>query len=340
MTQFLRNLNRFRNIFLGSILFMVCAQPAAASAQTVVLHLKGGDQISGLIVSENTNQVVISNAWVKALSVPLSEISKCETNKIEEVSPASPVIVKKPTPPPAKPVATAKPSIKAPAKSKGTWHGQINIGTDAIFGTKDQKSYSGQVKLTYIRPYKSKPKKFFRNTFQFGAEYQRTDGEESANRANGSNKSDFDLWKKYYAYALEGAGYDEVRKINLQYQVGPGVGMHLLQRTNFVLDTEAGLDYEAQYRKNTSDLETFYLRLSENLTWNLWKNLKLTEEESFYPDMENLGQYHNDFTSTLSYGFWEHLSLNLTVLDRYNTELAPGVTPNQFEIRSTLGFTF
>ncbi len=323
---------------LATMLFAACAPSGALAAQTVILHLKGGDQVSGVIVSESTNQVVLSNAWAGTLSIPLTEIAKREpTTTATNAAPPAPVLSpNKPSPA----VAAVKPTAKAPQKSHGTWHGQVNVGMDAIFGTTDQQSYSGDGQLTYILPYKSNPKKFFRNTVQANGEYQRTDGEESANRAYGSNKSDFDIWNKYYAYALEGVGYDEVQKIDLKYQFGPGAGMHVLQLTNFALDGEAGLSYEVQHRSNAPNLETFYLRLAENFTWKLGKNLKLTEELQFYPDLENLGQYRNDFTSTLSYGFWEHFSWNLTVIDRYDTELSPGVEPNQFELRSSLGFNF
>ncbi|MDE3066022.1 MAG: DUF481 domain-containing protein [Verrucomicrobiota bacterium] len=325
-------------------LFVLCSAGGRASAQNVVLQLKNGDQISGLIVSGNARQVVISNAWARAISIPLSEISKRETNKIAMASPPAPATAgqaaasPQPTPPAKKIVAAAKSAPKL--KVKGTWHGQINLGTSALFGTRDQQDYTGHAQLTYLRPYLNQPKKFFRNTSQLDAEYQRTDGQESANHAYGSNKSDFDLWDRSYAYALAGAGYDDIQKVDFKYQVGPGAGAHLVQHPNFALDTEGGLDYEAQYRRDISNLETFYFRLAEDVTWEIQKNLKLTENVAFYPDMERVGEYHNDFSSTLSYGFWEHLSLNLTVVDHYNTELAPGVDPNQFEVRSSLGFTF
>jgi hypothetical protein len=100
------------------------------------------------------------------------------------------------------------------------------------------------------------------------------------------------------------------------------------------------LDYQFQYRRNTSNLKTLSLRFAENFTWKLLKNLTLTESFAFYPDVDFPGRYHDDFESTLSYGFWKNLSLNLTVLNSYDTEVAPGVDKNRFEIRSSLGVTF
>src|ERR1051326_2719520 len=42
----------------------------AASGQSVVLYLRGGDRITGTIVSESTNRVVLSTKWAKEVVVP------------------------------------------------------------------------------------------------------------------------------------------------------------------------------------------------------------------------------------------------------------------------------
>lgn len=324
-------------------ILLICALSSTVSAQHVIVHFKSGDRVSGHVVSRSTSQLVISNAWVKALTIPLSTISKIETNAAAlAVTSPKETPAKKPgaaAKPAAKPVAPKLASGKRP-KPKGKFKGQIRFGIDAIFHTKNRQDYFGDFKLTYQRPYKSNPKKFFRDTTQVHAEYQETEGQQSANRASASNKSDFDVGRSFYAYGLGGLGYDEVRKINFQYQLGPGVGNHLVKHKNFVLDVESGLNYEAQYRRTVDNLETLYLRLGLDSTWKIAKNLKLTHTLAFYPDLEEQGQFRNDFTSNLSYGFWKNISLDLTLLDEFNTEVAPGVDENRFEVRTSIGLTF
>lgn len=310
--------------------FVLCALGGPVCAQNVVLHLKSGDQLTGFLVSENTNQVVLSNAWIKLLPVPLAEISRRET--LPGGQPAKAVGTPR--------LAEARPSAAKPAAAKGQWHGQANVGLDALFSTKSQQDYFGKIKLTYSKAYASNPKDFFRNTSQVSGEYQRTDGQISANRVNGNNKSDFDIGERSYGYCSLGAGYDEIRMIALQYQAGPGMGVHVIRRDNFALDVEDGLEYEAEYRRNTSDLESLYLRVAEDVTWKIRKRLTLTEKLELYSDLESVSQYRGVFTSTLSYGFWENLTLNLTADDSYTTEVAPDVQRNEFEVRFTLGVVF
>jgi putative salt-induced outer membrane protein YdiY len=119
-----------------------------------------------------------------------------------------------------------------------------------------------------------------------------------------------------------------------------GAGKHVLKTDNFVLDLEGGLDYQSQNRIDDSSVESVYGRLAQNLTWKLWKNLSLTQKLEYYQDLEHTSQFHGGFYANLSYGFWQNLTLNLMANDTYNTDVAPGVNRNIFELRLTLGVTF
>src|ERR1017187_5077573 len=189
MTLHLPNLNRRSFPFLWFAILLACAVPGRVSAQNVVLRLKSGDQITGFIISENTNQVVISNAWVKALPIPLTVISKRETQETANPPlPTTPSVAgQKSNPLPSQlPQATtvstnAISSAKPATPPKGKWNGEARIGSDLIYGTKNQQDYAGHLRLTYALPYQSDPKKFFRNEITADAEYQETEGIESAN---------------------------------------------------------------------------------------------------------------------------------------------------------------
>lgn len=327
-------------MLLCPILFTLRAAANAASTPIVVLHLKGGDQISGFMVSQSTNEVVISNAWAKVLSIPVSEISSRETKNMPMVSTPNHPVAKSPAARHTRAIVALTPSIKTPAKTKGIWHGQFNVGTTIILNSTDQQDYSGHAKIVYVKHYPSYPKKFFRNTTDFGGEYQRTDRQESANHAHISDKSDFDLWDSFYTYGEAGVGYDRIQNIAFQDQVGPGGGFHLIQRPDFALDAEVGATYRQQYNLDAPNLEAFYARLAEDLSWEICRNIKLTEHIAFYPDFENQGQYHNNLISTLSYGLWKNLVVNLTVVDKYNTQLNAGTNPNEFDFRTSLGYKF
>ena len=328
--------------------------------ETIILHLKNGDRLAGTIISEDTNRVIINTTWVKELVVPVSEIVKRESAP----APATPPVAEqKPPPSPPATVTNVVPSAKAgapvavaapppkPAPKPKHWKGELKVGADFIKGAKDQQIYYGRFKLAYEHPYAANPKQFFRNIIDYGVDYGRTEGVVgtdgkkqsvvSANRMDGSDKTDFDFGaKKLFVYNLGAVGYDTIRKIDLHYEIGPGMGYHLLTRTNFVLNGELGANYQVQYRSDHTTTEKFYFRLAQDATWKVNKTLTFTEKLEFFPQVEELSEYRSRFETTLSYGIWQNISLNVSVLDLYDTQPAANVPNNDLQIRSSLGFTF
>jgi hypothetical protein len=327
-----------------------------ARAATTVLHLKNGDRIAGTIVSEDTNHVVITTSWIKDLSVPLIQIEKREllpetpANKIA-VADQKPASVATTNAAP-KTNAAASVVVTAPVKptavpKKKHWKGEAKVGADFLYGAKDQQTYYGRFKLTYEHPYESDPKHFFRNVTEFGLDYGRTEGVLSADRMDGSDKVDLDFGKrKLFVYNLGAAGYDRVRKIDLHYEIGPGLGYHVLACTNLTANMEAGASYQVQYRSDgtatnaSTSTENFYFRFAEDFSWKINKTLAWSEKFEFFPQVEDLRQFRSRFETTLSYGIWQNVSLNLSMLNLYDTRPARGVPNNDLQIRSSVGVTF
>jgi putative salt-induced outer membrane protein len=204
---------------------------------------------------------------------------------------------------------------------------------DLLFSEKNRQLYSGRVKIThsYSR---------MRNLFDYQFAYGETDEEMTDNRMLASLKTDQELTRHFYLYNLGGAGYDVVRKIDFQWEAGPGLGYHWLKRTNFVFNTEAGLNYQAQYLEDNLEKEVVYLRLAEDATWKINARLSLDEKFEFFPSTENLADYRMRFESNLRYAIVNNLSFIVTVLDTYETQTARDVPQNDLQVRSSIGVKF
>jgi putative salt-induced outer membrane protein YdiY len=349
MSPNLPSLERTLQLLLG-LAGLLALGVQLTRAEDVVLLLRNGDRITGTIVAENTNRVVLATAWIKKLSVPLSAIQGRET-VTNAVTPTIVAVAKPATPAPnpavtnivaaakATPPAIAAEVVPRPPTPK-RWKANLSLGTDLEFGEHDRELYYGRLKLTYEQPYKSDPKKFFRNIFDYAAEYGVTDEVKSADRMYGSAKTDFDVGRRVFIYNLAGAGYDEVRKIDLEYEVGPGVGYHLFTKPTFVMNLEGGFNYQAQERSGSPDVENFYFRLAEDFTWKITPRVTLVEKAELFPRVENPEEFRARLDSALSFGLWQNLALKLSVLDFYDTDPAKGVDQNDVQLRSSLDITF
>ena len=310
----------------------------AAHSETLSLKLRNGDRVTGSVLSENSLRLILSNAWTTNLTIPITQIETRE--KI-----GAPPVIARPvqaavTPASAKPVSAASPAI-AP-KKPSAWHGEAQVGTDLTFSAKDRQLYYARLKLIYAHDLKlgSGVLHQFKNILDYNFAYGFTEGIVSDNRMEGSSKTDFDMSKKIFVYNLGGAGYDEIAKTDLRYEIGPGLGYHLLKTTNLVLNTESGVNYQARFFSDHRKDERFFLRLAQDLNWKISHRLSFDEKFEFFPRIEDFGQYRSRFESNLRFLLRENLSLNFTVVDIYDTQPARDVSKNDLQIRSSLGLKF
>ena len=339
---------RSRDLFRSALLGLALLAAPLTFAQNVVLHLRNGDRLAGKILQETTNQVTLSTAWIKELAVPVAQIERRELVPSATNAPATN------SPPAALPPPAGKSGVmntntaaaKAAASPAATntfwsrWKGEIALGADLIYGATDQQIYHGHSKFTYAQPYQRDPKEFLREVITFDAEYGKSAGVLSANRFDGSSKTDFDLNHRMYLYNLGGAGYDKVRLINLRYEEGPGAGYHWLTLSNLVVNLELGANYQEEYRGDDTTSRNFFYRLAENATWKITKQLSLTEKFEYFPEATDVNHFRSRLEATLSYALLQNLSLNLSTLDLYDTRPAAGVRRNEFQLRTSIGVKF
>jgi Protein of unknown function, DUF481 len=345
-------------VLYSILVFIPLLFPWRTNAQSVILHLTNGDRLSGSLVSEESGQVVLSNAILGRMTVTLSSISRREIPTNAAVTAATPK--PPPTPPPTPALSPAqqkklndlqaiyasgnlsaeefqrqRTALVTPPKPPGPkyWSAELFAGLDLLFGEKDRQMYTGRAKLTYVRP-------SLRNHLDYIFSYGYTDTELTANRMDGSMKTDLDITKLAYTYSLLGAGYDKVRRIDWRYEVGPGLGYHLVKRTNFVLRVEAGFHYQVQNFEDNREDYTFSQRLAQDIRWNIGSQFTFDEKVEYFPDLGDLDQYRLRVEANLRYWLRSNLSLNFTVIDIYDTRHARNVSKNDLQVRSSIGVKF
>ena len=321
-----------------SLLFFILV---SARAETVVLHLKNGDRIGGEIIFQDTNHLVVTTSWAKKLDIPVSEIERREPGlKIISGLPAKNV--------PAATVALEKnKTVVEPAPKN--WKVEASAGADFLSGVKDQQIYHGRLNYAYTHPYLSNPAHSFRNALDYSFDYGFTEPSDtgagnksilSANRMYGSDKTGFDFGKgKWFVYDLAGVGFDQVQKINFQYEVGPGLGYHLISQPDLLLNSELGVNYQEQYRSDNTTTKNPYFRLAQDSNWKLNRSVTFTEKFEFLPRTDST-DFRARAESSLNYALWRNLSLRLSLLDLYDTKPAQNVANNDLQIHTSVGIKF
>lgn len=326
--------------------------PAPGRAEKIVLHLKDGSVVNGTFLSETNGAIALTNAVLGLLRVPLSEVARQErtpapipaappavaANAASNAPPAAatnlaaakPVVAKKP---PVEPMRPANPEATPIASTPSFWKHDLRFGLNLRYSTKDSQDFSATAKSTY-------GKAPFRHIFDVNFRYGRLDGNLAANSLTGGEKTEFQLSNRTYIFNLIGGGYDEIRRIDAQFEAGPGFGVELLKLTNFVWKGEMGFSFQQQYRSDDTRNSLYSVRVAEIFAWRIWEKLTADAKIEFFPNLENLGQYRLRLEGTLRYPVSKMLSMNLDVIDLYDTQPARNIPQNDLQIRSSLGITF
>ena len=347
------------------------AQPAWGAS--LIFFLRNGDRITGEVVSEKSDSVVVRSVAGK-LRIPRSEIERREdpstlTKPAPPIPPAASVPAGGALPAGTSAVAASglepKANGAAPASKPGTavqplvadtppspalpwyhpawvapiltnWNVNLQIGSDLGFGTTDRQTFYGNANAIHRWDR-------VRNSATFAAAYGVLNGFESANRMDGSIKTDVDLGtkRKIYAFNLAGAGYDEIRRLDLQYQEGAGLGYNLIQRPKLIINTELGAQFqEFDFKGSNQDRNLVSVRFGEDLTWEISPKLKIRQTLAFMPNILDFSDFRAQYTMNFAYPLLKRTTLNLNVIDFYDARPVNGVNNNDLTIQSTIGVSF
>jgi len=236
-----------------------------------------------------------------------------------------------------KPATTAAAKPPAPVKPKPPKHWVLDaqLGVDLQYNQTERQLYYGRAKWTYGIAR-------FRSIVDYLANYGKNDGLLAANDMTGSVRleQDVDKSRRLFLFNASGVGYNEIRKIDLSYDDSFGLGYKLVTRTNLTLNTDLGVNYQKQHLSDGTSKDYGAVRLGELMSWKISKRWLVDEKLEFYPRFTDPGEYRMRFESTLRYLLSDHLNLNFTAIDQYDTLPAPGVTRNDLLLRATLGIKF
>ncbi len=347
----------------------------ACRAETVTLHLRNGDRVTGQMISLNIDNVTITNSLLGKIVVPVAQVERLERKTAEKavVKPTTvpapdapktnaPATNAPPSAPAARAAGTNQPSAQAappasapkpaaaaaakpppaqpsPVKPKPPKHWNLNVdlGVDLQYNQSERQLYYGRAKWTY-------GKDRFRSIVDYLTNYGKTDGILAANDMNGSVRVELDVdkSKKTFLFNAAGTGYNEIRKIDLSYDDSFGIGYKVLTRTNLTVNADFGVNYQRQYFSDGTSKDYGAFRLGELMSWKIIPTGKWTVDEKFefYPRFTDFGEYRIRFESNLRYLLSNNLNLNFTAIDQYDTQPAAGVTKNDLLLRATLGIKF
>jgi len=242
-------------VLLQRALAMSVAICSANLALADVVMLKGGDRLSGSIVSKSADTLVLKTAYAGDINIKWSEVESIESTealnfvlldgtrmaaKASAAGEAASVVLKSGSIVTTAPIALADVSYINPTPEmlgEGIRvNGRANLGLNSNRGNTDNDQLAYDVE-SIVRSAK--------NRFTIGAsgELREESGSETARNNRGHFKYDHFLTAKWYAYANTDFEEDRYKDLNLRTTIGGGSGYQFMDTPQQSLSLEGGITY-------------------------------------------------------------------------------------------------
>ena len=146
---------------------------------------------------------------------------------------------------------------------------------------------------------------------------------------------------KHYFWLLN-ASYtvDNIAQLDYRMNVGPGLGVRLIDAKRANLDFEAGLAYAGEQYENTPKEDNLAYRIAEKWNYKLSQKSKLWQSAEVIGDTDEGDDYVIKGEIGVSSSIAGNLSLKSTVADTYTNDPKLGNKKNDITIMTMIVYSF
>ena len=295
-------------IFLGIAVFCCFFEVYADDAARIEVYLKNQDKLSGTLIEEDKERIVLDHEILGRL-----EITRESIERLSGITPA--VAVK---------------------KEEKIWTREISAGYTKTSGNTDHNSVFADLRLNR----KTKSSEF---TIRANGYYAALDKKMVAQRYSGMLRyaHSFGRSRRWYNfYKFEG---DHDRFANIDYRLihSVGSGFWFFETSDWKAMAELGAGFEhVVYRDDTKDKNEAVLIPRLFFEKAFFGKSKLSQDVSFFLLVKELREYRIHSETALVNPLNEYLSLKFNLINDYDTAVAGGVKEHDLRFISAVKYAF
>lgn len=167
------------------------------------------------------------------------------------------------------------------------------------------------------------------------------DGKNSntAQAVRGGLEYDYNFVPRVFLDTFNDYEYDKFQDLNLRFDVGAGVGFHVIKHARSSLDFLGGIDFNHQSFSTPLIQDFAEVYFGDNYNYK-FGGTTFFQDFRLFDDLSNTGAYRMNFDIGASTKISKWLSWNVSLSDRYLNHPAPGRKTNDFLYTTGLGITF
>ncbi|MFH1442099.1 MAG: DUF481 domain-containing protein [Candidatus Omnitrophota bacterium] len=288
------------------ILLLILIYPVKGSCEE--LYLKNGDKISGKIVKQDKESIVLETRV-------FGEV-KIKKEFLDHIA--------------------GKEQVGVVEPEKIEWKKDIDIGYDKTSGNTKNSHFSTRLFIN---------RKTSRNEFTSKADvyYSSADNKMDSQKWYGLNRYAFSFSKnkKWYNFYKFEADHDRFADIDYRLIPAAGLGFWFADNPGWKALLECGIGYEyTAFRQEAKSQGEMILIPRGFAEKNIFENLKISQEIIFYPAVDDFEEYRFHSESALVSAINKKLALSLSFIDDFNSRPKGGVKKNDSRFITSLVYSF
>lgn len=280
--------------------------PFAARTEAQVVTLQNGDKLTGTVLSETPELLVLDHAVLGRLEIKKSALSPADEKK------------------------------KEPAKGDVEWERKIAAGYEMASGNTEYQRLNGDFLFNrnelWVNEWTFKGK----GTVEHGADSKLT-----VQRGDSSLRFAKSLTQKLYNFYRISAEHDRFENLNARIIPTTGLGYWLSDKDDFKLLTEGGVGYQWEFLHPDGVEQKVLLHTRAMISKKLTERLETGFDHYYFPTLRDFGDYRIESEAFLRYAFSEQLALKITAQNQYQSRPKSETTKkNDFRLISGLEYSF
>ena len=331
---------------LFTVLLIVCS-PIVALADEVVM-LKNGDRISGKILEQDGEVIVLETPYAGPLRIAAVHVEKIVPN--EQAPKTETIVAAAPKPEPVKDPASApaKPEpkeLKPVPKLFGEgrffgiadgWSGNGNIGFSYTSGNSETTTMTTGIRAVKVG-HRDNLTVHFRSLWNTNRKLK--ENATTSNAVWGGARYDRNINDRMFGFGSFDFESDRPKKLNFRSVVGTGFGHHTIRNDRTQMDVMVGgaWNHTWQVGHNTDTPEGL---IGNSLKHRITDRLRLQENFTFYQNITDSREYRYILDTTLSADVTKKIGWYITVGNRFNNDPIGGSEKNDFLFTTGIKWNF
>jgi putative salt-induced outer membrane protein YdiY len=155
--------------------------------------------------------------------------------------------------------------------------------------------------------------------------YGKTQDIVSADKTRLGSRYDHNLSTQLFGFGLVEFEQDRMANLDLRTGLGGGLGYHVLKDETDTFDLFGGLSHSRSDLMTGITTNTSEVLLAEESSHALTSSTRLKQKLSYYPSTQTGGEFRTVFDSSLVFSLNSTMGLNISLQNKYNSDIGTGV---------------